>query len=195
MNLATVENAALAWVVTSTGLSLGSQVYLANQGIEQPQSGPFITVEIGDVSTLGIDEVENTTDLSAPAGQEITQTVLGQREFGVTLQAFGYQTITGGQGGGVTAVQALMACQTLLSRPDVRNTLNAAGLGIFDLGTVQRVDAVVETAFEGRAVLHVRFYAVDTSSAVTGYINETQATGTITAPDGSTQTADLDVVG
>lgn len=197
MTLSTIENAVAAWVVTATGLSLGSQVFFANQGVEQPQSGPFVTIEVGgDVVPLGsVDEVQSSTNLSNPPGTEVTLAAVGRREVGVTLQAFGYQTVSGGQGGGITAVQALTTAQTLLSRPDVRGALLTAGIAPYDNGQVQRADAVVETGFEGRAILHVRFYATDEQTMSTGYIDEVQATGTLTNPDGSTETVSLDTTG
>jgi hypothetical protein len=68
----------------------------------------------------------------------------------------------------------------------VRYGLNVAGLAPYDLGNIRRVDAIVETGFEGRAVLDVRMYAVDQQSEGVGYIAEVTGTGTVTQEDGQT---------
>lgn len=197
MNLAPIEDALRAWVKTATGLPDG-QVYFANQNGPQPGASgqlPFVTILVaGDVLRMGaLDEFSTSTNLAAPAGQEITQATQGPRDLAVSVQAFGEGTIT--KTGVVTAPQLLAACQTALGLESVRYALNAAGLAPYDMGEIRRLDEVVETGFQGRATLDLRFYSGDYQSETNGYINEVSGTGTLVEPGLPNRSAPFDVKG
>lgn len=206
MQLRPIEDAIRAWVKTASGLS-DAQIYFANQNGAQPASLPFITILISEsMRTLGAyDEQEQITDLTQPNGQEITQIVTGQRDFLVSIQAFATGTVTGENTsfsfpvptgfGAVTATELLTRVQTTLGLETIRFNLNAANLAPYDLGTIRRVDAVIETFYEGRAVLDVRFYSTDQALAQTGYIKEVQGVGTFVEGGVPDRNVPFDVIG
>lgn len=187
MNLQAVEDALRAWVKTATGFP-DAQVYFGNQDGAQPKNRPFATIVVStDAAPRGAyDEIFRTQDLTQPNGSEITQTVIGQRDIGVSVSVFAENTVTypiptfpivmpGSQG--ATAVELVSRCQTALGLDGVRSGLNAAGIAPYDLGSVLRLDALVETGFEGRAVLSIRMRISDTASESVGYIAEVTGTG------------------
>lgn len=161
----TVRNAIVAWVRTATGLASG-KVILADQDGRRPD-GTFIALRFGTVLTLGaVDANYAVYDAGGDPGEEIVETVRGEREFTVDLQAFAQVTPGGADDG-----RALLgACQTALGLPSVRSALAAAGVSIFDKGTVQTVPAVAGAEFEARSVLTVRGYGRVTASSTTGLI-------------------------
>ncbi len=205
MRLRPLEDAIRAWVKTATGFSDG-QVYFANQNGSQPAALPYITILIsGSMRALGAyDEQTRSTDLSKPNGQEITLAVTGQRDLLVSIQAFAENTVSyaglelpialpGSEG--LTAVELLTRVQTALSLESVRQSLNDANLAPYDIGEILRVDAIIETFFEGRAVLNVRMYSTDQQSESTGYIKEVQGTGDFVEAGLPDRLPTLDVVG
>lgn len=206
MQLRPIEDAIRAWVKTASGLS-DAQIYFANQNGAQPANLPFITILISEsMRTLGAyDEQEQITDLTQPNGQEITQIVTGQRDLLVSIQAFATGTVTGENTsfsfpvptgfGAVTATEILTRVQTALGLETIRFNLNAANLAPYDLGTIRRVDAVIETFYEGRAVLDVRFYSTDQALAQTGYIKEVQGVGTFVEGGVPDRNVPFDVIG
>ena len=64
----------------------------------------------------------------------------------------------------------LSAVQTSLGLPGTRELLHAAGVTCFDRGTIQVIPSVLDTKWEGRATLTVRFYTEETATSATGYI-------------------------
>lgn len=178
-NWTTIENAIRVWVKAGSGYG-DSAVLWSDQTHARP-SGAFITVRLGDTVPLGNDEVEVLTDLGADPGEEIELRAVGRRELSVSVQAF-----TPGVTGSSAGRGILSTVQTALALPSVRAALDAAGLTPFDVGSVRNISALVGTAFEGRAVLDVRFYTNDTASEFTGYIEDVEAVSYMGPPDEGT---------
>lgn len=165
INVEALEDAIRAWVMGSTGYGEEAVIY-ADQDTDAP-SPDYITIRLGDLIRVGGPASEEQTgfDAAAPAGQEITNTIRVPREFVVTLQAFSAATH------GSSAARAVLAkAQAGIEMSTYRAPLNAAGLGVIDVGTVQWVPAVYGAGFEGRAVLDVRFLVVQTATEKVGYI-------------------------
>ena len=202
MNFQVVEDAIRAWIKTSTGFA-DRQIYFANQNGAQPPDRPFIAITVGtSIAGVGFPEVKRTTDLTQANGSEVQQDPLQIYDMRVTVQAFAENTVSYPvpslpfslpNSSGRTAVDLLVQCQTALGLESVNGALNAAGLGSYDWGTVRRADALVETYFEGRAILEVGFYLSDSADERTGYINEVSGTGTTGGDDA--RTAPFDIVG
>lgn len=159
-----IEDALTAWVRTASGLADGKVIF-AEQDVPEPAL-PYVTVRIGPVLPVGQDELSTTTDLGRAAGQEIEMKVTGVREFSVSIQSHTDQTTGAG-----TSRETLAKIQTSLKLPTVRDGLNAVGLSPFDIGQIQNVSLLVQTKFEHRSILEVRFYSNETLSEYTGYIN------------------------
>jgi hypothetical protein len=188
MNLQVVEDALRAWVKTATGLD-DSHVYFANQQVAQPSDGPFITILVATNGvTLGLPEITRTTDLTQPLGKEVAQDGLSIWDLSVTFQAFAENTVSYPvpsfpivlpTGQGITAVELLAKVQLALNLESVHGALNAAGISPYEYGTIRRVDAVIETYWEGRAILEMKCYVSDSAEEGVGYVAEVTGTGEI----------------
>jgi len=171
MNFTAIENALRAWVLTASNLD-EQHVIWSNQDGNRP-SGDVITLKLGDGIPLGaFDAIEEKTDLARPAGQEVELQVQGPREMVLAIQCF-----TDSDSGDATARAVLSTVQTKARLPSIAAALEAAGVSIFDLGRVQYVPAINGTDFEGRAVLEVRLYVVDTASEFTSYVSTVEVHG------------------
>lgn len=170
-----VENAVRAWVLAATGLG-ESAVYFADQSVPASELAPRIVVRVGDVLQVGTDALSHDYSAARPAGAEIEYTARGPRELVVSLQAFAPTTT----GSGNTARSLLAACQAALGLPSVRDTLNAAGLGVLQEGNVQRIPGTSSNAPEDRAVLDTRFCLGQTTTERTGYIATVELVPTLT---------------
>lgn len=189
MSEASVEDAIHAWVVNTSGFA-ADKVIWEGQDSTRP-TVDFITLKLGaDVPMGSCDVLTESTDLTAPAGQEITTTVIGWRRLPCTVQVFA-RALTGDS----TARAVLARVRTGLSLPGVSGALNAAGLGVVDRGSVQYVPALfAPSRFESRAVLSVSFSRTETASEKTGYIDEVEAEGTIQGTvDGDDWTVTVDL--
>ncbi len=177
-----IENALSSWVRTASGLDT-AHVYFGDQNGPQPATGVFITIRLGDIVPLGAyDSIDfSNQNLGAPNGTEIELRTFAPRSFTVSLQCFSAVTVTPGAVP-ATGKDILGKVQNALGLESVRYALNAAGLVPYDIGTVQNVSALLETAFEGRANLDVLFYTTDDISEFVGYINQLTPS---TAPTGT----------
>ncbi len=204
MQFAPIENAIRAWVKTATGFA-DALIYFADQSGPQPVTNPFITIKIGGgIRSLGAyDEFTTSTNLANPPGTEITQLISGQRDLLVTVTIWGENTVTYAPSapgslpgtGGLTAVEVATKIQTALGLESVRAALNAANLSPYDIGEVRRIDGIIETYFEGRAILEVRMYSVDQQSEANAYFKEVQGTGTLVEDGQPNRTAPFDIIG
>lgn len=172
-----IESGIRAWVVAASGIPEDHVIYSTQNG-PRP-SAPFIELAFGDIMPLGaVDAIEQTYDAGAVSGSEITLTTIGQRELSVVLRAYTSTTF-----GGASARVLLSKLQTSLGVSSVRDTFHAAGVTCFDRGAVQTIPAVLDTRWEGRAQLILRFYVVDTASESSGYITSVELTDQSVDPE------------
>lgn len=171
LDWAAIETALVTWVRTASGVT----TILAKQKAPQPAL-PYCTVAIidGPRKFSGVDPVDMVTNLGNPLGQEIEMTVRAEREITVSVQAF-----TAGAIGAAPARDLLHKASVALVLPSGHDTLFAAGLTVIEAADIQALDAVMETAFEGRASMDVRMYLKDLAVEKTGYI------ATVTGPAGT----------
>lgn len=161
----TVENALRAWVRAGSGLSEAAVLWAEQMGA-RPE-GAFASLRIGELTPErgAPDEVQAITDLAADPGEEIELRVNGRRELTVSVQLFGAPVT------GTTALAILANVQAALALPSVVTALELAGLTVANIGAPLNVTAIKGTAFEGRAVLNVRFRTLVSLSEFTGYIS------------------------
>lgn len=161
----TLEDAVRTWVVAATGLA-ADRVYFADQDLPVSEVAPRVSIRLGDLIPVGQDGFDHDYDPSRPAGEEIEIKAKGMRTLAVDLQAFAPTTV----GPGTTARSVLAAAQAHLSLPSVRTTLNSAGLGLLQQGTVQRVPQPRQAMQEDRATLSVLFAVSQSVTERLGYI-------------------------
>ncbi len=174
MDWTSIENALHAWVVASTG-------YASNRVLWRDQDANAkvadrITLHISGPIVLGTDERVSATDLLEPAGQEITLSVRGDREWSLQVECYTGATTTTSD-----AKSILSKLQTVGQLPSKLALLDAQGISLFDLGSVQYAPEIREVAFQGRALVLMRLYSRDEASERTGYIAEIEITDTVAA--------------
>jgi hypothetical protein len=173
-----IAEALRQWVLGSTDLP-DSAVIFAEQNGPRPVA-PFAEVRVGDILPVGaVDAYEAVYDASADEGEEMVETSRGLREVPATVRVFTNSAI-----GASSAAAILSGVQTALGLPGTRDALHAAGVTCFDRGTIQRIPSVLDTKWEGRATLTVRFYAEETAVSSTGYIAGVELTDqSVTPPE------------
>lgn len=174
MNWTALEDALQAWVVSATG-------YASNRVLWRDQNANAkvadrITLHLNGPIVLGCDELGSSTDLLQPAGQEITLSVRGDREWSLQVECFTGDTTTTSD-----AKSILSKLQTVGQLPSKLALLDAQGISLFDLGSVQYTPEIREVAYQGRALLLMRFYSRDVATEKTGYIAEVEVTDTVAA--------------
>lgn len=174
MDWTAIEDALHAWVVSSTGYA-SNRVLWRDQNANS-QVADRITLHINGPIVLGSDELGSSTDLLQPAGQEITLYVRGDREWSLQVECYTGQTTTTSDAKGI-----LSKLQTVGQLPSKLALLDAQGISLFDLGSVQYTPEIREVAYQGRALLLMRFYSRDVATEKTGYIAAVEVTDTVAA--------------
>lgn len=187
-----IEDALHAWVMTATGLA-GDHVIWLNQDVPRPLD-PYCTLKMESQDLDGaFDQIEDFTDLTRPAGQEVELRVTGWRELFVQVEAFSH-TVSGDG----TAKDMLDNVQTKLAFPSIRQLLNVAGLGpAFDRGTIRNVPQLLGTSrFESRAIVTIGFWYALVMSDYTTYIETVNGTGDLQGTvNPASGTVDISVTG
>lgn len=178
MNIKALQDAIRSiWVLPASGLS-AANVYFADQDVKSTAPGPCITISLGGPSRIGmLDQVKQSYDSTASAGQEIVLSAMGPREMVCTLQAF--SPSADGQGQQGDARQLLSLVEASLGLPTIRPALNRAGLGVLKQGSVVWQPGIQRAGWEGRAVLETTFCVAETVTARLGYIQTVNGTGTV----------------
>ena len=164
MDLASYENVLHDWLAAKTGL----KVILGDQGGPRPGGAGYATLKVTEGQTLGQPAEVRRGDNPAPSGNggdEVEFDAILRGEVLAQVQVFTTATT-----GNSSARALLSAARAALELPSQRAAFRAAGLALIDRGTIQDVTALLETRFEGRAALQVRFHAVQKVSEFTGYI-------------------------
>ena len=157
--LTEVEDAIHAALSLASGLP-ATQVVWSDQDGPKPQ-GTMLTLRMGNSSVIGaFDEVRHTYDETRlpgddGVGREIEHRAYGIREFTLSVQAFTDKTVAP-----TVARDLLEHIQAALVLPGASGLLDAAGVSIFDFGSVLNISSVSGTAFEGRALLDMRCYRI-----------------------------------
>ena len=169
-----IEDAVRAWVVATAGIDADS-IYFADQDLPFSEVAPRISIRIGDGNRVGQAALQHDFDAGRPLGEEVEFKAQQMLEVVVDLQAFAPTTT----GSGMTARRFLASVLAGLALPSVRDALNAAGLGVLEEGSIQRVPQVRSAAHEDRAVASVRMLVKQEATERTGYIEEVETSGTI----------------
>jgi hypothetical protein len=166
------EDALIAWLEVAVG---GGKAIWADQGGSQPLM-PYATAKIMATKSIA-DRPERIRSFepTAPAGLEVQETIVERSIVTVTCQVF--SAVTTGAG---TAREYLREAKKSLFLPTQRAALAAAGLAVVDAGDTQDLSALLETTWQSRAAMDVRFSIVDTASEGTGYIAGANLSGSAT---------------
>ncbi len=183
-----IESALVACVETASGLT--GKVVLAPQTAPQPAM-PYATVRISGPRPAGgpWPRIIQSFDAAQPAGQEVGLQAVVDEELTVSLQVFTPLPY------GAASARALMAqIRVALALSTSLDPLRAAGLALVDVGDIQDLSALLDTAFQGRAAMDLRFLVADDVMERTGYVGSVGISGTVTT-DGSSITVNKTVTG
>lgn len=184
---AAIENALVAWVKTATGYPDGQVIWSEQTPTGSRPVGEIITLRVGAIeSVVDLDELDATTDLGQPAGQEVLLTAKGFKRFTLGMQAYG-----GTSTGNGSARAVLSRCLDALSLPTVRALLAAVNISVIDTGPVSNVTTVDHARFESRALAEVQFYMLDEVAERVGYIATVEPESYIGPPLGTTEEIDI----
>lgn len=184
MGLSAIEGAVVAWVENATGLV--GKVILARQKAAQPPVRPYITVTVSPpAKTRSPHPLRYDSFDPSQVGAEIRTTVRWEEYRIVKLQAYTDETI-----GDERASELLAQARRALGLETVLGPLRAAGLALLDPGDMQDLSALVETGFQGRAALDVRFLAPAEAVEGVTYVETIGLTVQVqpTPPDGGSRT-------
>lgn len=162
MNLTTLKSAIQTWAETVSGLT----VIFANGDGPKPDN-PYGTILVSPITFLNHDEILDT-DAAGDADFK------GDREFTVSFQIFG-----------ADAAQYLINTLESLERPTGRESLAIAGIVFVDRTAVNDLSGVLDTGYEERAAVDIRFRTASIHSDNVGYIGSIQMSERYNNADGT----------
>ncbi len=162
------ENAIRQWLRIGSGYGDQNVIHLNDNGSRHATD--YIAFSLSDLVPVGSDAVITTFDGARPNGSQIEIKVQGERESTLTIQAF-----TTSRNANSSARAALARVLTAVGLPTVRAALSAAGLVIWRHGQVQFLPAVLNTGFEGRAIMTCTLRCTDDISELTTWIQTAEA--------------------
>ena len=167
MSQTATEDALRDAVVVGAG---GATVIWAHQDGPRP-AVPFVSLSHGAQLTVGMVESSHAFDAGADPGEEITYTDLELNEATLSIQVFG--TVLGDS----SAMAIARNIRRAFDLRSVRADLEAAGLSVFDTGTVVPVHTVLDADWEGRASVDLRYYTYESQTETNGYIDTVNVDG------------------
>jgi hypothetical protein len=174
---ATIEDAIYDWMFGATAIVTD---WTNEDRPERPF--PYTTLKRGgSLSIQPNAELVEVTNLGAPAGEEIEQTLSTDDEFTVSCQCR-----TAADAPGTNANDYLTSAKAALQKPDVRQALRDAGAIVVEAEPVLDLDQIVGEQWTSGASMDVRFRTLAQVTATTGYIAKVGVEGTLKDVDGST---------
>ena len=174
------EDAIRRWLLIGSGYPDQNVIHL-NDNANRP-STDYVGFALGDLVPLGSDAVTTTYDPAQPNGSQIEIKVEGERVSTLTIQAF-----TTARNASSSARAVMAKIMTAVGLPSVRAALHGAGLVIFQHGQVAYLPAILNTGFEGRAVMTCTLRCMDDIAERTTWIETVEmvdeATGNVIIVD------------
>lgn len=179
MNLTTFQTAIQALVKTATGLD-NNHVIWAKQTRKRPNR-PF--VELDDLDDTTTEMTEDTVDDNpSPApGSEILLTSKEHNEINVQVRVFS-SDVTGSN----NAFNLAKTIRRFFGREST--TAGLGDIALVSRDVVRDATVVLETEYEGRAILTLHFRVADSDVESTTYIETATVKTTVRKPDGSALT-------
>lgn len=174
MDFEIIETALVTWLSTATG---ATAILYGQKGTQPPL--PYATIRVTGPRTAA-----NSSSISHPAvqtfdpsrvGEEIERRFHAQLELTVSVQAFTEPTA-----GGSSAKALLQLAKRSLALDATLQDLRAAGLALIEVGDTQDLTGLLDTGFQGRAVMDLRLLVADEVAERTGFIAEAAVTSSTT---------------
>ncbi|RKI39170.1 hypothetical protein D7Y27_22430 [Corallococcus sp. AB004] len=163
MDTGAVQAALLAWVQEGTGVPCA---LVPQNGFAQPAGAAYATLRLTTLRPSGGAVLTQEVDMSRP-GEEVEVTASSLVEVVAAVQVF--EDLPKGVARAL-AVERLARARQRLELPGVLGRLAEAGLGLLDAGVVLDITGVAGVAWQSRASLEVRLYAVESAAERTTFI-------------------------
>ena len=181
-DLGAAKDAIQAWAAAQTSLD----VIWADEDAPQP-AWPFgrLRVVSGPTPIGNVDEIRLDTDLGQDPGEEVGQTVVGQRRLVVSLQIMARRDLEAAYDAAADPDSLIALAQTSLRLPSVMADFYAADLAVLNVGDPVNLSGIEsDEKNTARANLDITFGLAYEVTERIGYINRTLVTSTTGAPVG-----------
>lgn len=177
---AALEDLITAELATASGLArsgASARIFFAHQrmpALEGAQAAIFLSLrEVNDVAPATPSETQRNAPTPS-AGAEILIGTLAEVEFSYRVELFSREL-----SGSSSAYSLLDAVVRRLKLEGVTTRLHRNGLVLVEQGELTSIPAVLETEYESRAVVELRFRAIQRVEEATTYIETIGVTGTL----------------
>jgi hypothetical protein len=136
-----------AWIATRTGLVTGWE--------DQPQGylpEDYVELRMGPMMRIGQDGIRYEYDGDRPAGQEVVPTVVGQREFTLTVIVRAWS-----QELSQTAEVPLSRLELALQLPSFAQLCDDLNIGVIGTSQIVQADRMVDERVQSGAAIDIRF--------------------------------------
>lgn len=136
-----------AWIASRSQLVTGWE-----DQPEQYAPSDYIELRMGPMIRIGQDGIRWTHDPDRPAGQDMVPTVVGQREFNLTVIVRAWS-----QELSQTAEAPLAQLELALQMPSFQKLMLDLNLGLIGTGPIVQADRVVDDRVQSGAAMDIRF--------------------------------------
>lgn len=175
MDLTGFQNAIQAQVKAATGFD-DSHVIWSKQTRDRP-ARPFVELDDLDNATNFFTEDTVSDTPGAPVGEEITLT--SKEDVEITVQVRVFTTVVTGSSNAFNTAQKIRGW---FSRDSVTSLLG--DIALVDRDAVRDASIVLETEYEGRAILTLKFRVASLETETTTYIETPVVETTVTQTSG-----------
>lgn len=169
-----LENTIQTLIATAAGLA-GNLVVWENQ--DNPRlTAPYLSLRSEDLPRLGSVENSVRDNPSPSAGQEILLKSKSEAEFEIYVSAFSLHSVSSASLPSATAM--LHALRQTIEGETLGSAMEAAGLTLVSLGAIRNLPRVLETQYQGRATLVLKFRISDELEEAITYIQTAESFGT-----------------
>ena len=170
-NWATIEDTIISTI--SQAVVDPYPVYWEYQNHERAEV-PFVTVHLLSDTVLGsVDDYAVTDTLAPSGGDEITFSVMSQRELVVRVSAFTEGVVR------ESSRAILFRIKARLALPSVLEALACGGLALVDRGVIQHIPVLLDTVYESRSVMEIRFRMCEAVEETNTYIETVESDGSL----------------
>lgn len=141
-----VDDMLSAWLSSQLGV-----VAIREKSARPQPPRPYVSFKRDNLVGVHEDARMKVTNLGNPQGEEIERTLVGHREFHVTVQAYSDDTTSNKD-----AMSMMSIIYASLSFPDVRRQFRRANVAIIDPESIIDLSAVVAGLWVSRAALDIR---------------------------------------
>ena len=157
-------------------LAVGFSCIWGFQNADRLTQPLHISMEIADIISLTpYPEIETTFVVGNPNGQQVVVTSTDQVEFNLQIDVFS----SASEAKNFSAKQVAHRIRSWMNLCGFQQETMSSGLTMVECGAVEALPTVLESKYESRARLNVRFRLVDGTSLKTTWIE------TVTAPEGT----------